>query len=67
MAASQTNKPANPDEDPARLDESADLAGIHAVADNLNLAFGIPGALPAKSTMIGTKIFKARRVSTLGA
>ena len=46
-----------------RLDESAGLARIHAVAANLNLAFGIPDALSANSTMIGTKIFKARRVS----
>jgi hypothetical protein len=61
VAASQAKKPADPDDDPARLDQSADLSGIHTMPNNLEFAFGIPGCLPAYFTMAEAKIFKRRR------
>jgi hypothetical protein len=67
VTASLAKKPADPDENPAHFNEPADLAGIHAVTNNPEFSFGIPGCLPANSTMTGTKMFKARRVRTLGA
>jgi hypothetical protein len=67
VTAGQAEKAADPDYDPGRFKQTADLAGIGAVAYQLQDAFGIPGSLPADETMLRTKIFKRGRIGALGA
>jgi hypothetical protein len=67
VTASQAEKPADPDEDPARFNQTADLAGIHAVPNQLQNPFGIPGGLATDDTMPGTKLFKRGSIRALGA
>jgi hypothetical protein len=67
VTASQAEKPADPDDDPARFNQTADLARVHAVAYYLQNSFGIPGGLAAGDTMRGTKIFKSGSIRAFGA
>ncbi len=39
--------------DPAGLDESADMSGMHAMPNNPEFAFGLPGCFSANSAMTG--------------
>jgi len=66
VTASQAEKPADPDEDPARFNQTADLARVHAVTYQLQNSFGIPGGLAASDTMRGTKIFKSGSIRAFG-
>ena len=67
VTASQAEKSADPDEDPARFNQTADLAGVHAVTYYLQNPFGIPGGLAADDTMCGTKFFKRGSIRAFGA
>ena len=67
MTASQAEKPADPYENPARLLQTADLAGVHTVADYPQNPFGIPGGLTTGDTMRGTNIFKGGSIRAFGA
>lgn len=67
MAASQAEKPPDPYDDPTRFNQTADLAGVHAVADHLQNPFGIPGGLATGDTMSGTNIFKGGSIRAFGA
>ena len=67
VTASQAEKPADPDDDPARFHQTADLAGVHAVTYQLQNPFGIPGGLAADNTMSGTKLFKRGSIRAFGA
>ena len=67
VTASQAEKPADPDDDPARFHQTADLAAVHAVTYHLQNPFGIPGGLAADDTMSGTNIFKRGGIRAFGA
>jgi len=67
VAASQTEKPTDPYENPARLLQTADLARVHAVAHYPQNPFGIPGGLAAGDTVPGTNIFKGWSIRAFGA
>jgi hypothetical protein len=67
MAASQAEKPTDPYDDPTRFNQTADLAGVHAVAYHPQNPFGIPGGLATSNTMPGTKIFKRWSIRAFGA
>jgi hypothetical protein len=67
VAASQAEKPADPDDDPARFHQTADLAGVQAVTYYLQNPFGVPGGLTTGDTMSGTNIFKGGSIRAFGA
>ena len=67
VTASQAEKPADPDDDPAHFNQTADLAGVHAVTYHPQNPFGIPGGLATDDTMCGTKIFKSGSIRAFGA
>ncbi len=67
VAATQTEKAADPDHDPGRFEQTADLPGVGAVADQLQNPFGVPRGLTADDAVLRTKIFKSGCVVTLGA
>jgi len=67
VTASQAEKAADPDNDPARFNQTADLAGVGAVTYQLQNPFGVPGGLAADDTMLGTKTFKRKCIGVLGA
>ena len=67
MTASQAEKPADPDDDPTRFHQTADLARIHAVAYHSQKPFGIPGGLTTGDTMSGTNIFERGSIRAFGA
>jgi hypothetical protein len=67
VTASQAEKTPDPDDDPARFIQTADLSGVHAVTHQLQNSFGIPGGLSADDTVLGTKTLKRRCIGALGA
>jgi hypothetical protein len=67
VAASQTEKPPDPDDDPARLNQTANLPGVHAVPDQLQNSFGIPGGLAAGDTMCGAEFLERWSIRAFGA
>lgn len=67
VTASQTEKPADPDDDPTCFHQTADLAGVHTVADYPQHPFGIPGGLTAGDTMSGTNSVKGWSIRAFGA
>ena len=67
VTAGQTEKAADPDHDPGRFKQTTDLAGVHAVADQLQNPLGIPGGLAAEDTVLKTQTPKRRCLSALGA
>ena len=67
VATSQAEKPADPNDDPTRFHQTADLARIHAVTYHPKNPFGIPGGLTTGDTMSGTYIFKGESIRAFGA
>lgn len=67
VTASQAEKATDADHDPGRFKQTADLAGIGAVAYQLQNPSGIPGGLAAGDTVLRTKIIKGGRISASGA
>ncbi len=67
VTACETENAANPDHDPGRIRQTTDLAGVYAVADQLQNPLRIPGGLAAKDTVLRTQPSKRRCISALGA
>ena len=62
VAADQAQKAPDPDDDPSCFNKPANLAGVHAVSNQLQSAFSIPGSLTAEDTKPRTKIFQRRSI-----
>jgi hypothetical protein len=67
VAASQAEKPTDPYENPTRFNQTADLAGVHAVAYHPQNPFGIQGGLTTGDTMSGTNMFNGGSIRAFGA
>jgi hypothetical protein len=62
VAADQAQKASDPDNDPSCFNQPANLAGVHAVSNQLQNSFSIPGSLAAEDAKPRTKIFQRRSI-----
>jgi hypothetical protein len=67
VATGQAQKALDPDDDPACFNKPPDLAGVHAMAYQLESTLSIPGSLTAEDTKQGMKNFARNGVRALGA
>ena len=60
VPADTTQEAPNPDDEPTRLGQAADLPAIHAVTDQLQNTLGAPGRLATEDTILRTESLQKR-------
>jgi len=62
VAAGQAQKAPDPNDDPTSFNKSANLSRVHAVPNQLQNTFGVPGRLATEDTILRTESLQKRGI-----